>query len=60
MLIFFSWSLVLSRLADHEFGEVAVAYVLGGPLREEVDIVLVVFELFFFVEFLFLFFVFYA
>ena len=55
MLIFFAWSFILPGLSDHEFREVAVAYVLGGPLGEEVDVVLVVFELFFLLQLLFFF-----
>lgn len=58
MLVFFAWPFVFPGLAYHKFGEIAIAYILGGPLREEVDIVLVVFELFFFLQFLFFFFVF--
>lgn len=44
MLIFLAGRF-LGGLADHEAGEVAVADVLGGALGEEVDVVLVVFEL---------------
>jgi hypothetical protein len=32
MLIFFARTLVLPRLANHEFGKVAIADVLGGSL----------------------------
>lgn len=54
MLILLARPFILFGLADHEFGEVPVAYILGGALWEEIDVILIVFELVLFLELLFL------
>lgn len=51
MLVLFARSFILFGLANHKFGEIPVAYVLGGALREEVDVVFVVFKLVFLLKF---------
>jgi hypothetical protein len=38
-------------LTQHQFGEVSIADILGGALREEIDVVVVVFELVLFLQF---------
>lgn len=45
MLIFFARPLFFG--IDHQFGEVAIAYILRCPLGEEVDIIFIIFVLIF-------------
>lgn len=48
MLIFLSGPFfLLTQANEHQFGEISIAYVFGGALGEEVDVVLIVLELVF-------------
>lgn len=45
MLIFFVGSVLRVRLTQHQFGKVSIPDILGSALREEIDVIVVIFKL---------------
>lgn len=44
VLIFFPWPLLFGSV-DVQFRKIAISYVLRSPLREEIDIIFIIFKL---------------